>query len=87
MKKVYFLSGLECQHFDIFCHGESGESGLLHVYFLIRKLFIRKWGFRGQKNKKVKGYTSNHEESFLVKSKKNATFLTYGVKIGKNGQS
>ena len=45
------------------------------------------WGFRGQKNKKVKDYTPNHEENVLIKSKENATFLTFGAKIGKNGQN
>ena len=33
------------------------EACKLHVFF-IRKSFIRKWGFRGQKNKKVKGYNA-----------------------------
>ena len=27
----------------------------IYTYFLIRKWFIRKWGYRGQKNKKVEG--------------------------------
>ena len=38
----------------------------IHVFSFIRKSFVRKWGFRDQKNKKVKGYTPIHEENFLI---------------------
>ena len=55
---------------------------MTYKLFFYKKMVYKKVLLENQE-----GYTPNHEEIFLIKSKKNATFLEFGAKIGKNGQN